>query len=530
MSGNSEFSRRSFLASIGAATAVAGGVPASAVGATGDASPSGLGDAVATHRQVAGAGAGIEAGEYHFSSFDLPASTGDTRLLARLESFDAPTDGATASSYSGSTGPGWSATVEQVSETEYQWTFEPGNDAAWADIQFADPGTDGWVGYRMDADDDGSHTHVRDAAADGDAVDFRFVWARESGGQYEGERRTHTYTAAEATGQPATGILAVDAAGDSVFVGATPDGQILTGDDAGGEMTLEVAAEQSTPCWLALDDERAGYQALVSADGEEWTELTTSAAIGPTESGEVGLVTTSGTPGQLATATYSDVVTEGLELPGESSAPLWETTTDQFRAEDEGSFSVADTHYEIEGVAKHVDGYYQGYLEGTFAERPAGSDSWIATRVADVEQVRDRSIAGAVVSRDDRAVQLTVGVTAGGKVQVRHKPEPGLKTAVELLAEDTGVETPCWVAIDRSGDSVSAYYSQSGDEWTELVSDFTLAGFDGAARAGLYARAGSDQQSATAQFEETVVSDSFEHRDVGDVDLAGSVEFVSDSS
>ncbi|GAB3680641.1 hypothetical protein GCM10028857_03640 [Salinarchaeum chitinilyticum] len=94
--------------------------------------------------------------------------------------------------YSGDTGDGWSATVETVGTDQDEWTFEPNNAASWADVQFADPGTNGWVGYRMDGSGT-SHTHTRDTSGDGSAIDVRFVWDDGAGGQYVSERRTHQY-------------------------------------------------------------------------------------------------------------------------------------------------------------------------------------------------------------------------------------------------------------------------------------------------------------------------------------------------
>ncbi|WP_248516266.1 glycosyl hydrolase [Salinarchaeum laminariae] len=100
--------------------------------------------------------------------------------------------GGSGGDYSGSSGDGWSASVESVGSDQDEWTFEPNNAAGWADVQFADPGTDGWVGYRMDGSGT-SHTYTRDTSDDGSSIDFRFVYNDGSGGQYVSERRTHEY-------------------------------------------------------------------------------------------------------------------------------------------------------------------------------------------------------------------------------------------------------------------------------------------------------------------------------------------------
>jgi RsiW-degrading membrane proteinase PrsW (M82 family) len=62
-----------------------------------------------------------------------PAAPGDTRLIARPESFDAPAGDATGWTDAGPTALAWSITVERDSDTEYRFPFGPGNDD-WADV------------------------------------------------------------------------------------------------------------------------------------------------------------------------------------------------------------------------------------------------------------------------------------------------------------------------------------------------------------------------------------------------------------
>ena len=102
------------------------------------------------------------------------------------------TGGGGSGDYSGTTGDGWSASVASVGTDQVEWTFTPNAAASWADVQFADPGTDSWVGYRMSGSGT-EHTYTRDTSSDGSAIDFRFVYDDGSGGQYVTERRTHQY-------------------------------------------------------------------------------------------------------------------------------------------------------------------------------------------------------------------------------------------------------------------------------------------------------------------------------------------------
>ena len=99
-----------------------------------------------------------------------------------------------STTYSGTSGDGWSATVTHDSDTQSTWEFTPNANAGWADVQFVDPGGSGWIGYRMDdSDGDNTHVHARDTSSDGDQIDFRFVYGDGSGGQYISDRYTHTY-------------------------------------------------------------------------------------------------------------------------------------------------------------------------------------------------------------------------------------------------------------------------------------------------------------------------------------------------
>jgi len=93
--------------------------------------------------------------------------------------------------FSGSSGTGWSATVTNTGTDTYEWAFEPSNTASWADVQFDDGS--GFTGYRMDdSDGDNVHTFTRDTSSDGSSIDFRFVYDDGATGQYMSGTRTLT--------------------------------------------------------------------------------------------------------------------------------------------------------------------------------------------------------------------------------------------------------------------------------------------------------------------------------------------------
>ena len=132
----------------------------------------------------------LSAGE-HVVRVDMTASDWNLNWLEFTQSGSGGSGGS-GTTFSGSSGEGWSATVTNTGTDSYEWSFEPSNTAGFADVQFDDGS--GWVGYRMD-DSDGDNVHLwtRDTSGDGGSIDFRFVYGDGSGGQYLSESRTFTF-------------------------------------------------------------------------------------------------------------------------------------------------------------------------------------------------------------------------------------------------------------------------------------------------------------------------------------------------
>jgi len=132
----------------------------------------------------------LSAGE-HVIRVDMTASDWNLNWLEFTQSGSGGSGGS-GTTFSGSSGEGWSATVTNTGTDSYEWSFEPSNTAGFADVQFDDGS--GWVGYRMD-DSDGDNVHLwtRDTSGDGGSIDFRFVYGDGSGGQYLSESRTFTF-------------------------------------------------------------------------------------------------------------------------------------------------------------------------------------------------------------------------------------------------------------------------------------------------------------------------------------------------
>ena len=69
---------------------------------------------------------------------------------------------------------------------------------------------------------------------------------------------------------------------------------------------------------------------------------------------------------------------------------------------------------------------------------------------------------------------------------------------------DLGTATPStstpWLKFDRSGDTITAYYSDDGSTWTEIGTSDPITGFSADIQVGLMVASGDDSTADTATF------------------------------
>ena len=120
------------------------------------------------------------------------------------------------------------------------------------------------------------------------------------------------------------------------------------------------------------------------------------------------------------------------------------------------------------------DGFFYAHQEVT-------GDFILETRVAALEPTDPRAKAGLMIraSLGDDAPNALIASTPKHGVTFQHRAEPGGETTYVSVP----ASGPVWLRLTRTGDSVEAFYSIDGVEWTRIdevglqVPDSFLVGF-----------------------------------------------------
>ncbi|REA02905.1 pectate lyase [Haloferax sp. Atlit-6N] len=156
--------------------------------------------------------------------------------------------------------------------------------------------------------------------------------------------------------------------------------------------------------------------------------------------------------------------------------------------------------------------YYYTELSGDFD---------VAVQNTGIDNVESWTKAGPMVreSLDPDSKNVMVRRRPNGEASMQYRPEDGAET------DSVGGTPADWLRLKRSGDTIETYHSTDGETWTSIntldAADISLGD---SVYVGLAVTSHLSGTLATATFQSLSGVDPDRNRDIGDVEVAGSVE------
>ncbi|MFK5605068.1 pectate lyase [Haloferax volcanii] len=183
-----------------------------------------------------------------------------------------------------------------------------------------------------------------------------------------------------------------------------------------------------------------------------------------------------------------------------------------------GGGAAAATVISMQGGGDDIwgtaDAFHYHYTE-------LSGDFDVAVQNTGIDNVESWTKAGPMVreSLDPDAKNVMVRRRPNGEASMQYRPEDGAET------DSVGGTPADWLRLARSGDTIETYHSTDGETWTSIT---TLGGDDislgDSVYVGLAVTSHLSGTLATATFQNLSGVDPDRNRDIGDVDVAGSVE------
>jgi regulation of enolase protein 1 (concanavalin A-like superfamily) len=270
---------------------------------------------------------------------------------------------------------------------------------------------------------------------------------------------------------------------------------------SGGLSTSTAGTFTAAPSWVKLQRRANTISAFLSPDGVNWT-LVASDTFAMGASVYAGLGVSSHDTTRTATATFDNVRVTAAPPP----PPPPGTLPAPWSAQDIGAVGVAGT---------------ASASNGTFAVTGAGADVWgsadafhyvwqavtgdvdVVARVASVENVAAWVKAGVMIreglSADSPHAFMLVSAGKGTAFQ-RRVSGGGLSTSTA----GAFTASPAWVKLQRRANTISAFLSVDGVNWTLVASDTFAMG--ATVNVGLAVSSHDTTRAATATFDNVRVT------------------------
>jgi len=318
---------------------------------------------------------------------------------------------------------------------------------------------------------------------------------------------------------------------ETSFQWRSDDGSEAQSTTSGGIGEAETAGGTMAASWQRLVRSGDTIEAYGSTDGENWTLI---ADVAPDEidfagSAYVGLAVCSHDEGTLATAEFSNL--SGLspdsnrdvgtvDVAGSVSASGGDGGTDAdapapTTTMEGGGYDVWNARDEFH--------YYYTELDGDFD---------VTVRVDSLTDTDDWARAGLMVRQtlNDDAEHAMIRKTPGHDTSLQWRSDDGVdaqSTTSGGTAEaevSGGTVQASWQRLVRSGDTIEAYGSTDGSDWT-LIADISPGEIDfaGSAYVGLAVCSHDRGTLTTAQFSNLSGLSPDSNRDIGPVEVGGSV-------
>lgn len=162
-----------------------------------------------------------------------------------------------------------------------------------------------------------------------------------------------------------------------------------------------------------------------------------------------------------------------------------------------GTYTVTGSGADIESAADAFNYVYQ----------PASGDCDVRARVVSVQNTDPWAKAGAMIRESTNAtsVYAMVEVTSGNGIEFQQRKITGGGTTSTVIS---GVTTPEWVRLVRSGNNFIAYYGADGTNWTQIGVSQAISMAATNVLMGLVVTAHNNTTNCTANFDNVTVNQS----------------------
>jgi glucose/arabinose dehydrogenase/PKD repeat protein len=252
------------------------------------------------------------------------------------------------------------------------------------------------------------------------------------------------------------------------------------------------------PYWLRLTRRGSTITAFASADGVAWTTVGSDTVALPATA-LVGLVVSSHDAARTATGTFDNVQISDEPWPALVPLPDGWTDADIGPTPNAGDAGWDGSEFSVSGggadVWDRADAFH-------FVARDLTGDGRITAHVAAVSGAAAWTKAGVMIragaAADAAHAFMLVSVGKGTAFQRRIA-----NAALSSSTPGPILRAPCWVRLERVGNTVTASVSQDGLAWTIVGTD--TIDLPGVVRVGLAVTAHDAQAVATAVFDQVEV-------------------------
>jgi beta-glucanase (GH16 family) len=226
--------------------------------------------------------------------------------------------------------------------------------------------------------------------------------------------------------------------------------------------TIAGANLANGPIWLELVRNGNVFYGYDSTNGTTWTQIGTSETIAMSSTVQAGLADSSNNPSEIGTDTFSN-----LSILPDAFGDM--NLGNPVRIGTIG-YNNSNSSWTMSGVGT---GFVGSSDQFNLASGSATGDASVIANVSSQSSVNAAAMAG-VMLRNTSATNsafAAVAVTPSSGIEFLWRTTTGTTGSVVV----TGKAAPIWVAITRSGNNFSGYYSTNGLVWTQIGSTQSIS-------------------------------------------------------
>jgi hypothetical protein len=150
--------------------------------------------------------------------------------------------------------------------------------------------------------------------------------------------------------------------------------------------------------------------------------------------------------------------------PSHRSLPIGWSTTDVGPCAGSEHASYAGDSFTLRGAGTDIWGKSDGFC---FVYHPLDGDGQIVARVLNLPRADLLAKAGIMIRETLAANSIHVGlfVTPAAGLRFLRRREIGGATTNAVKTDNRAIFPPCWLKLERSNDTITAYHSRDGNSW-----------------------------------------------------------------